>query len=220
MILREGNPALAKAITIHPKMRKSPLESIILKPASNNSKLGKGENVITKGHWRGMPMYGISLEERATCPSTCEQWASCFANNMYGAHRIDHTHPEFLEQLERELLAKALTYRWGFVIRVHVIGDYYSKEYAEFWVKLHDSIPQLHIFGFTHHLRDGDIGQVIEAANGSPRHWVRFSDQGGDMSANVDGEGVQCPQQTGKTQSCLTCGVCWGTTKPVSFIKH
>lgn len=220
MRLKPGNPALVHAVTIHPKRRKSPVETTILKTVANNSKLGKGDSIVTKGHWRGMPMFGISLEERATCPPTCDQWDNCFANNMHGAYRIDHTHPEFFERLEAEVAAKALLYRWGFVVRVHVIGDYFSEEYAKFWVYLLDQYPALHIFGFSHWGRDTPIGRVIGAANTNPRHWVRFSNQGGPMSANVDGEGIQCPQQTSKTASCLTCGVCWSTKQPVSFIEH
>ena len=44
------------------------------------------------------------------------------------------------------------------------------------------------------------------------------------MSANVspsDGpDDIQCPQEVGKTESCLTCGLCWQTTKAIKFTKH
>ena len=59
--------------------------------------------MISKGKWAGMPMFQMSLQERASCPSTCKQWAACFGNNMAFAHRIDHTHPEFMPKLAAEI---------------------------------------------------------------------------------------------------------------------
>jgi hypothetical protein len=111
-------------------------------------------------------------------------------------------------------------YTFGVVIRPHVIGDYFSPEYAAFWIEQTARHRNLRIFGFTHHLRDSLIGRMITEWNKNPRVWVRFSDQGGEMSANVEGEGFVCPEQTGKTRSCLTCGACWSTTKAVSFLRH
>lgn len=220
MHLKPDNPVLTKAITIHPKARRSPTDTTLLKSVASNKKMGKGDNVISKGHWAGMPMFQLSLEERATCPRTCTQWASCFANNMAFAHRIDHTHPEFLEILAAEIKVLAIKFRHGFVIRPHTIGDYFSAEYAAFWIEQTALYPNLHIFGFTHWERDSVIGRMIMEWNKNDRVWVRFSDQGGDMSANVEGEGFDCPEQTGKTESCLTCGACWGTVKPVRFKQH
>ena len=220
MQLKPDNPVLTKAITIHPKAKRSPTDTVLLKSVAGNKKMGKGDNVISKGHWAGMPMFQLSLEERATCPLTCKQWAKCFANNMAFAHRIDHTHPEFFEILAAEIKVLAIKFRHGFVIRPHVIGDYFSAEYAAFWIEQAALYPNLHIFGFTHWERDSVIGRMIMEWNKNDRVWVRFSDQGGDMSANVEGEGFDCPEQTGKTESCLTCGACWGTVKPVRFKQH
>lgn len=220
MRLKPDNPVLAQAITIHPKARRSPTDTTLLKSVAGNKKMGKGDNVISKGHWAGMPMFQLSLEERATCPLTCSQWASCFANNTAFAHRIDHTHPEFIDILAAEIKVLAMKFRHGFVIRPHVIGDYFSAEYAAFWIEQTALYPNLHIFGFTHWERDSVIGRMIMEWNKNDRVWVRFSDQGGEMSANVEGEGFDCPEQTGKTESCLTCGACWSSTKAVRFKQH
>lgn len=219
MILTSNNPVLAQAITIHPKMRRSPVETRLLKPVSTNKKMGNKKNIVAKGKWKGMPMFQLTLEERATCDSQCKQWAGCFGNNMVFAHRIDHTHPEFLPRLAAEIAEMAALYR-NFVIRPHILGDFFSEEYAQFWMDQVQLHPGLHIFGFTHRQRTSPIGRIILEGNKDPRVWIRFSDQGGDMSANVEGEGIQCPEQTEKTESCLTCGICWTTTKPVRFIRH
>lgn len=139
---------------------------------------------------------------------------------MAFAHRIDHTHPQFYELLGAEINVLAKRYRHGFVIRPHVLGEYFSPEYAAFWIEQTALYPNLHIFGFTHWERDSVIGRMIMEWNKNDRVWVRFSDQGGEMSANVEGEGFDCPEQTGKTESCLTCGACWSTVKPVRFKQH
>ena len=107
-------------------------------------------------------------------------------------------------------------------LRLHVLGDFFSSEYVDFWHAMMRKYPGLLIFGFTHWKRESEIGMKLQAMNviWPERSWVRFSDQGGLMSANVEGEGIQCPEQTGKTKSCLTCGICWSTPAPVSFKEH
>ena len=221
MILKADNPILAQAITIHPRMVKSPVEvKSILKSVDHNGKIGKGGCIVTKGKWVGMPMFQMSLQERASCPSTCKQWASCYGNNTAFAHRIDHCHPDFWPTLEAEINTLAKRYRHGFVIRPHVLGDFYSAEYLAFWIEQTALHPNLHVFGFTHWERDSVIGRMVTEWNKNERVWMRFSDQGGEMSANVEGEGIPCPEQTGKTLSCLTCALCWSTTKAISFKHH
>ena len=57
----------------------------ILKSGAQNKKLG---GLITKGIWRGLPLYSLTLEERATCPTTCAHFSDCYGNNMRYAHRF------------------------------------------------------------------------------------------------------------------------------------
>lgn len=219
MRLRPEHPALHDARTFRVQMvKRVDQTSRLLKPVADNRKLGAGGNFVTKGKWRGMPMYGLTLEERATCSRDCKQWANCFGNNMQFAHRIDHTDERFLETLEREVKSLDAMHPYGFVVRLHVLGDFYSPEYVDFWRTLTDSYRSLRVFGYTH-WHSGPIYERIADWN-SETVWVRFSDRGGEMSANVDGEGIQCPEQTGKTKSCLTCGICWSTTKAISFKEH
>lgn len=192
----------------------------LLKSASSNTKLGKGKTKITKGKWKGMPLYQLTLEERKTCPRSCAQWANCYGNNMYLAHRADVTDPAFYDTLAQELSDLDAKYPDGFVVRLHVLGDFPNKKYVTFWKRALTLWPSLRIFGYTHRWPGQDgIGEAIEALN-SDRCWIRFSDRGGKMSANVSGEGIPCPEQTGKTQSCLTCGLCWSTDRAIKFEPH
>lgn len=219
--LNSSHPAL-KGRTIFLKTVKPPEDvKRILQPASSNSKLGNGKGTVVRGRWRGMRMYQLTLEERRTCPKTCQQWANCYGNNMFLANRLDHTRSTFLPHLAAEVAELARTNPGGFVVRLHVLGDFYSKTYVTFWKKLLRKYPNLHVFGYTHRMpehKDG-IGRAIQEMN-KLGAWIRFSDRGGEMSANVEGEGIQCPEQVGKTESCLTCGLCWQTTKPINFKGH
>lgn len=221
MRLRENHQALHQAITIHPKMVRPVTDyaSRLLKPASSNDKLGNGSNVIAKGHWRGFAMYSLTLEERSTCDRSCQQWSNCFGNNMRFAHRVGADDPDLLMlRLNDELDHLSRVHPDGFVIRLHVLGDFFSVDYVDFWADALRAYPSLRLFGYTH--RTGSIGEAIAKHLQNDRAWIRFSDKGGTMSANVNGEGIVCPEQSGKTASCLTCGLCWTTTKAIAFIEH
>ncbi len=92
--------------------------------------------------------------------------------------------------------------------------------------------PALHIFGFTAWQPDTDIGIAIE--NLRSKQWdrfaVRFSDRPNeDCGASVitneqskiwNGNGVLCLAEIGKASCCGSCGYCWGSKKPVTFIEH
>jgi hypothetical protein len=224
--LKPGHPALVGKRTIFLKSVTKPQDATrLLQPAETNSKLSAGKNVVMKGQWKGMRLFQLNLEERATCPPTCQQWTSCYGNNMFLAKRIDHRSPKFLPTLGREVAALAKRYPYGFVVRLHVLGDFYSKTYVRFWLRMLKQHPALKIFGYSHRWpehKDG-IGKEILKLNAAGA-WIRFSDRGGEMSANVNGairgDEIQCPQEVGQTESCLTCALCWQTTRPIKFIMH
>ena len=196
----------------------------MLKPGKNNAKLG---GKIQKRKWKGLPIYSLTLEERASCPTHCEQWNNCFGNNMPFAHRYDHTHPDFIPMLENHLQTLLKKHTEGVVVRLHVLGDFYSTDYVEFWRRQLAKHPNLNAFGYTHHRATDSIGKRVNALNTAlPDQWrIRFSD---DTSQQFRSEVLKsnqtnqiiCPEQLGKTASCATCGFCWSSEKPVVFIEH
>lgn len=218
--LAAAHPAL-KGSTIFLKQVKPPSSvKRLLQPASMNAKLGAGKTHITKGKWKGMPMYQLTLEERKTCPKTCDQWRTCYGNNMPFANRIDHEDKDFYATLDAELATLSTKHAQGFVVRLHVLGDFYSVKYVDWWTKKLSEHTGLRVFGYTHRLPDSPIGRAIQRFNDAGA-WIRWSDIGDlPMAANVAGPGIVCPQQTGRTASCLTCGLCWAIMKPIQFLRH
>lgn len=199
----------------------------MLKSGKSNKKLGA---LVRKGMWKGLPIFSLTLEERASCPSHCEQWSNCYGNNMPFAHRYDHTHPLFEQTLASNLCSLANKYNQGFVVRLHVLGDFYSEDYVKFWLTMMVNIPDLHVFGYTHHRHNSPIGARVANLNETfPTRWrVRFSDDQAvefrsevvASAQQVGSNGILCPEQQGKAISCGDCAYCWHSSKPVYFLEH
>lgn len=200
----------------------------LLVSGHSNVKIGRD---VRKGYFRGYWIYTLSLEERKTCPSSCLHWQSCYGNNMPYAKRIDHTDPAFLVTLGREIEALlAVRGRPGILIRLHALGDFYSPEYVDFWRRMLAKHGRLAIYGYTAHGPDTPIGQaVFYLHHAQPRRFaVRWSNGTRDWGATVSigspescpPNAFVCPEQTGKTRCCATCGACWSTTKNVAFLEH
>lgn len=208
--------------TRYQKSIKKPEDYNILKPGSNNKKLGW--NVKAK-QWKGKKMYSLTLVERETCPRSCHHWDDCYGNNMPFAHRFDTE--GLMDKLEQEIPALLNKHKQGIVIRLHVLGDFYSTEYVEFWERMLLQYPTLCIFGYT--ARIDEIGKRISLMNMrmSERCVIRFSRSKEYDSPNryaaeedFDGKAFWCPEQKGKIDSCADCGLCWMTPKTVKFASH
>lgn len=212
----------------------------VLKNGKHSSKIG-GRVMI--GRWLGMPIYTLTLEERATCPVSCRHLRSCYGNHMHLAHRFAAT-PAFERKLVHEVLTLGRTHVDGFVVRLHVLGDFYSVEYVRLWRVLLDEVPQLRVFGYTS--RWGDpIGSELRSlvAERWDRFAVRFSNAptyftDGELDKYLPAtmlapatisielpvqrpqDAFICPVQLNRSESCATCAACWSTKKRVAFIQH
>lgn len=229
MKIRNDHPALgAEQRTIHTSTLRAPYVGLeILKPVSANGKVGAGSRLVLKGRWKGLPMYSLTLQERATCSRTCEHWATCYGNNMPFAHRWKHG-PALERALADQLDRLSRKHQNGYVIRLHILGDFYSLRYVAFWDRMLKLHPGMRVFGYTGRPLNSAIGLAVHTVKvGHPdRWWIRYSrsmDPDGDrMFAGKEGEveGITCPQQTGQTAGCTTCGLCWSTEKTITFITH
>ena len=195
----------------------------VLKDGHQSRKIGR---FVTKGARRGWPIFTLTLEERATCPRSCKAWAICYGNNMQAAERIT-AGEQLLEALGRELEALQGQHPGGFMVRLHILGDFYSEEYVRFWTSALDRFPALHVFGFTAHDPESEIGKLLFdlAADHWDRFAVRFSGfmspvLGSHLLPHAHEEAIPCPAQTGATECCATCALCWHSRRSISFAVH
>lgn len=195
----------------------------VLKDGHQSRKIGK---TIMKGPKRGWPIYTLTLEERATCPRSCEAWAICYGNNMHAAERIV-AGPMLDEALWEELAGLQAAHPAGFLVRLHILGDFYSTGYVDLWRRALAAFPALHVFGFTARLPGTAIGDALWrlATADWGRFAIRFSGLTGPRFASQlmpgqDPGAVACPAQTGGTECCATCALCWGSDRSVAFARH
>lgn len=216
-VLKNDHPAIREARTLFPN-RRTRHSLRVLKAGGNSRKIGSH---VVKGPWYGMPIFTLTLEERATCPSYCKHWNDCYGNHMQWAHR--QRHGEFLEaQLDRELRTLQYYYPDGFVVRLHILGDFYSSQYIKRWHNWMLDLPAMRIFGFTAHRPDTRLGKMLMMVREyhPKRWWIRFSDSDKATWLSTGESGITCPMQTGKTDCCGTCGLCWLALKPIKFLLH
>lgn len=225
IVLEPHHPAHRKGTTFFPG-RVIPAAKMerLLKSGEHSRKLGK---IIVKGCWKGMPIYSLTLEERETCPRTCVAWAICYGNNMPFALRIldDGT---LTRRLWAELAALSARHPAGFVVRLHVLGDFYSRDYVRFWRESLAEFPALHVFGFTARAPSEPIGGdlVVLVSDEPDRFVIRFSGAGYDthcaevVDHPAHAKGIPCPAQTDENRCCATCGLCWQSDRTISFVKH
>ena len=180
---------------------------------SSNKKLGKTK--IVKGRHKGKYIYSLSLEERKTCPTSCFHWKTCYGNNMPFAHRF-MGNDALMKRLDDELNILSTKHKEGILIRLHVVGDFFSVNYVKFWKKMLSKYNGISIFGYTARTPFSEIGKeiaILRSLNWD-RFSIRFSNSMEKISANSEDfanakEGIICPEQLDKTKNCASCGLCW-----------
>lgn len=202
----------------------------------NNRKIGK---TVQKAPFKNWLIYMLSLEERATCPTTCDARGYCYGNGMQLARRHRIGDPEvFYDRIGMELAElchEAEEDGIGILMRLHVLGDFPDVAYVEFWADALREYSNLAVYGYTHWPKESEVGTAIDDARRKyrDRFRIRWSTPEPDFdSATVidfipDGpiheNVIVCPAQTDATSCCATCGLCWSSTghgKTIAFVKH
>lgn len=243
-----GEPARVASADVNgplfPNMVREPSESeSVLKDGSSNCKIG-GDVLI--GALRGARIVTLTLPERMTCPRSCDMWRACYGNGMQHSRRW-RPGPALEERLWWEV-DQLCRHHEKVLVRLHVLGDFYSPQYVKLWADLLDEFEGLHVFGFTAWKPHTEIGRCIEwLRNEAPdRFAIRTSGQGGrwgsftlpfPTEAKMIGDAIVCPEQryaalptveakarmAGKKRGAIHCGncaVCWQSDRPVAFIVH
>lgn len=198
---------------------------------STNIKLGKK---VTKGIFKDMPIFTVTLEERATCSDTCLHWWTCYGNNMPFATRYE-ANDALTDAMEIELEELNRKHKNGFLVRLHVLGDFYSVEYVELWDKWLAQFDNLYVYGYSERKTGTPIGDALNILRErwTSRFMVRVSgdfnlttmtalsfDNDMAVSQIENKQAFLCPVQEDKTDSCGTCGLCWTAKKNVVFKTH
>ena len=223
--LEPHDPRLRGGITVFPStVIPASRLTRLLKSGHNSRKIGAK---MAKGKWKGQPVYTLTLEERATCPRSCKEFATCYGNNMPFAQRI-YDDGTLTKRLWGELASIAAENPAGFVVRLHVLGDFSSVDYVEFWREALNDFPALNIFGFTARIPPDPIGVALVrlTADFYDRFRMRFSgaDKETDCSEVVerpeDVRWTRCPAETDPDRSCASCGLCMQSNINISFVRH
>jgi hypothetical protein len=219
------HPAILEGRTIYPSTVVSPRETWALKNGSNWRKIG-GE--VLKGRWRGWPIFVLNLEERRTCPVACRHYRSCYGNHMQWLQRME-VGPDLIWKLPREVALLSIDHP-NFVVPLHGMGDFFSCEYVALWRRLLERHKGLHLFGYSARWDDA-IGEALRSLArdaGWSRFAMRFSNAPMMTRSTVTIESMRqkpvgavvCPEQTGHSESCSTCALCWSTEKRIAFLQH
>lgn len=233
--LPSGSPAMINAEPFYSnKMKTAGSDGrCVLKSGHNNSKIGR---MVVKGAWSGMPIYTLSLAERTTCPSSCVEWRTCYGNHMPWADRY-LPGDALIKKLTEELRVLSEKKPCGFVVRLHVLGDFYSESYVTFWHVMLQRYPALHIFGYTAHQPGTPIGDLLARmrdafgkrfslrfSNGKPQHAPISRTDYRDLpliKRDLASDDVLCPAQQGTSLCCATCALCWeAPSKTIVFERH
>lgn len=229
MALASDHPAIVNSRTLFGARVRSPSEvERVFKSGTHNRKIG---GRVMKGRLRGMPIYTLTLEERATCPRSCVDWSTCYGNKMNWSVRLRHgASLEFV--VETELADLQARHPKGFLVRLHVLGDFYDAHYVSRWVAWLRMFPALHVYGYTAWPDGSDIGGYVREL--SKRMWDRFAVRTSNghhtsrATKTVDeidirgrvGAGIVCPAQSDDTECCATCGLCWDSKDNIVFMRH
>lgn len=231
-VLPSRHAALIEARSLFPSRVRPAGNALVLVSGYWQRKLGPK---VIKGAWADSAIYSLTLQERATCPSTCHHWRSCMGNSMQWAWR--HRSGAALERkIYGELVQLQEKHPNGFVVRLHILGDFYSVEYVRRWRRWLAEFPALRVFGYTAWPPSTAIGFAVRqladqmwnrfairlsaAAAGSRRAITLF---GADWRERVPPSTIVCPAETGRTKNCGTCGLCWSPaaqSKTIAFIAH
>lgn len=224
LILRNDHPAVVGARSYFRKSANEHKRAVahVLVSGHNSRKIGK---MVTKGEWKGFPIYTLTLEERATCPRSCEMWNGCYGNRMPWSLRWP-AGEETEASIAIELARLQERFPSGFVVRLHVLGDFYSVSYVQLWRAWLKQFPALHVFGYTARTKDDPIGRAVQEI--AREQWDRFAIRSSgavlDLPAALVGAehaGIVCPVETGASECCATCSLCWAAKdKTIVFLEH
>lgn len=194
---------------------------------------------ISEGNTKLGTIANISLTPGKTCSAeackTC-LCGGCYAMKAYRMYKATRTAWDNntdlaindLVTMERDLMHYFGSMNAPRFFRIHVAGDFVTREYAEMWARVAACNPNTNFLAFTKQWDNvrgvefpGNMSLVLSAWPGTEipadlreTYSVAWLDDG---AANIPADALDCPG------NCETCGVCWSLAKrriDVFFRKH
>lgn len=194
---------------------------------------------ISAGNNKLGTIANISLTPGRTCsPEACKTCLTggCYAMKSYRMYKNvraawdNNTELALtaLDVMEGDLMRYFSGVNAPRFFRVHVGGDFVSREYAEMWARVAVANPNTNFLAFTKQWNmirgiefPANFSMVLSSWPGTTipedlreLYSVAWLDDG---SEEVPADAVECPG------NCATCGVCWSLAKrhlDVKFAKH
>jgi hypothetical protein len=203
----------------------------VLKDGAMNAKIG-GDVLV--GRLKGARIFTLTLEERATCPRSCAHLAGCYGNAM--PHPVRWQADDALEDRLSMEIAELCAAHDTVLVRLHILGDFYSAGYVGLWLGYLTLHPNLNVFGFTAWPEDSAIGKAVATVRAMEpdRFMIRNSGRTGTWGSfditdpfpeKTIGDAIVCPEQResnlgDSARHCGDCAACWSSDRPIAFIRH
>ncbi len=193
---------------------------------------------ISPGNQKLGAVATFSLPSETTCPGASEWCARrCYAKRVEKrwVHCVDAYAFNFLASLRPGAFVDSMLARIPPdlpAFRIHVAGDFYAAFYVEAWRRICRRRPQTRFWAYTRSWTVPAIRDALEALKQLPNVEIFASTDpsmplppAGWRIAFIDGDsrgdGLLCPEQQDRVNSCAQCGYCFRQTRGnVVFTAH
>ncbi len=206
---------------------------------------------LSKGNLKlGKNIFTFSLPPINTCPqATTECTEICYAKKSFKQYpnvreawegNLKETKKKGFVKNFNELLVKK---KKGTICRLHVSGDIYDKDYLKSLISIVENNKDIIFYGYTRMWRDSSFHPLLLYLN-SLENMTLFASTDDETYSNKekppkalreaymgtkytkeDLNLIQCPEQSGKIDSCEACGYCFKSfhknhNRGVLFTQH
>ena len=165
----------------------------------------------------------FSLPILRTCPGKTEACKRlCYGLNgrfnrqkvreIYENNLQETKQASFVDRMVSEILGTGAR-----VLRLHVIGDFYSAKYVGKWIEIANRLPDVKFFGSTRSWRVPRIRGALKNFHDLPNVYLRASIDLSHLDRppsgwgvwSIEGPGDPCLHDYGLVENCTACMKCW-----------
>lgn len=203
-----------------------------------NSKIGASGTKYETGFVWNLPAVASCPGASAWCKRACynadprtdkfpiEEWLQNWCWAVYAP-----------DQLQRRISSQLREASGKTAVRIHSSGDFFSVSYIEFWKRIVEIFPDVDFWAYTRswavkellpaldELRSNNNCQLFASVDSSqseaPDNWRKSHVTERLLDGTWIGDALNCPEQVGKVENCLSCGYCMSrSVGDVVFVIH